>query len=166
MTEEGGWSFVQVPEAESVSNISSIVYENLTQPSWVASTNSLRSASGTVAANTPLEIPVNCSCGKPSFPEYGGLFVTYPVVAGTAGNLTGIAGTFNTTADVVKKLNPNVVWENDQPTQYAFIPIRGTTHPVLSRFMCNFPRSGSSPVRTLQLIKKIRGFMTMGLVRI
>jgi len=112
----------QVVTGNSLTNITGSVYENLTQPSWVASLNSL---SNYAPAGMYLRVPVQCSCGNPDVSSEYGLFVTYPVVAGTGGNISGIATDFNTTTDVLKKFNKNVVWENSQPTQYAFIPVTG-----------------------------------------
>ncbi|XP_024375989.1 chitin elicitor receptor kinase 1-like [Physcomitrium patens] len=112
----------QVTDDGSVVNITSNAFQNLTQPDWVASWNTLADKN-TVKAGTYLDIPVNCSCGNPSVSSDYGLFLTYPVVTGTGSNLSGIASDFNTSVDLVKRFNPGIVWDNAQPTQYAFIPI-------------------------------------------
>ncbi|KAG0504121.1 hypothetical protein KC19_N018700 [Ceratodon purpureus] len=44
------------------------------------------------------------------------------VITGTS-NLNGIASNFNTSADLLRKFNPSVLWTDFQPTQYAFIPV-------------------------------------------
>ncbi|XP_073387977.1 chitin elicitor receptor kinase 1-like isoform X2 [Physcomitrium patens] len=111
----------QVQATDTIENITAIVYENLTQLNWVTGLNSI-SDPNYVETDRFLVIPVNCSCGNPTVSSDYGLFLTYPVVAGTGGNLSGIASEFNASEDLVRKLNPNVVWENSQPTQYAFIP--------------------------------------------
>lgn len=110
----------QVHEDNSYTNISSSIYQNLTQANWIASGPDF------VKAGTYLNVPVNCSCGDPNVNSSYGLFLTYPVVAGWGGNLSGIASNFNSTTDLIKKFNPNIVWDNSQPTQYAFIPVAGT----------------------------------------
>lgn len=108
-----------VSKADSLSNITSNIYENLSQPNWVASLPS----NSIVPAGTYLYIPVNCSCGNPTAsPDYG-LFLTYPVVAGTGSNISGIAKDFNTSTELLKKFNKDIIWDDSQPTQYAFIPV-------------------------------------------
>ena len=47
------------------------------------------------------------------------------VAAGKAGNVSGIASDYNTTQELLKQYNPNVVWDNSQPNQIAFIPVTG-----------------------------------------
>jgi chitin elicitor receptor kinase 1 len=42
--------------------------------------------------------------------------------------LTGIASQFNASVDLVKAFSPGVVWDNSQPTQYAFIPLPDTNY--------------------------------------
>lgn len=110
----------QVLKDNSYTNISTDIYQNLTQPSWIAT------GSDFVKAGAYLNIPVNCSCGDPGVNSSYGLFLTYPVVAGTGGNLNGIASGFNTSTELLRRFNPNIVWDNSQPTQYAFIPVPGT----------------------------------------
>lgn len=122
-------SWIQVTDDGSVVNITSNAFQNLTQPDWVASWNTLADKN-TVKAGTYLDIPVNCSCGNPSVSSDYGLFLTYPVVTGTGSNLSGIASDFNTSVDLVKRFNPGIVWDNAQPTQYAFIPIPGISFSV------------------------------------
>ncbi len=75
-----------------------------------------------------MAIPVNCSCGNPTVSLEFGLFVTYVVGSGTADNLTSVAAKFNLTADLVRKYNPGVSWDNPQQNaqQIAFIPVTGT----------------------------------------
>jgi chitin elicitor receptor kinase 1 len=91
-----------------------------------------------VSAGASLYIPVNCSCGNPGVDSRYGLFLTYPVVTGMGGNLSGIASDFNASTDVVKKFNPSVVWDNSQPTQYAFIPVTGANFlPYSHKCMCH-----------------------------
>lgn len=72
-----------------------------------------------------LTIPVNCSCGNPAVSSGHYIFLTFVVEGGTGGNLSGIASQFNSSVDLMRSFNPGVVWDNSQPTQYAFIPLPG-----------------------------------------
>lgn len=115
----------QVAGADTLGNITATTYQNLTQESWVAAANNLVDPNS-IAAGQYLEIPVNCSCDNPAVSPDHYLFLTYVVAGGSGGNLSGIASDFNTSTDLIKKFNPGVVWDNSQPTQYAFIPLPGS----------------------------------------
>lgn len=108
--------FLQVSGADTVNNISSVIYQNLTTPSAILEASS---------SGSYLQIPINCSCGDPTVSSDYGLFLTYVVAAGKAGNVSGIASDYNTTQELLKQYNPNVVWDNSQPNQIAFIPVTG-----------------------------------------
>ena len=118
----GMWS--QVQSSDSPYSIATFTYDNLTTESWVGTANSLPDVHF-VITGTSLDVPVNCSCGNPTVTSDYGLFLTYPVLEGTGSNLNGIASNFNTSADLLRKFNPSVLWTDFQPTQYAFIPVTG-----------------------------------------
>ncbi|KAH9549582.1 hypothetical protein CY35_10G027700 [Sphagnum magellanicum] len=109
---------------DTLNSISSQTYEGLTQPAWIASQSGLANPNF-INEGALLAIPVNCSCGNPTVSLEFGLFVTYVVGSGTADNLTSVAAKFNLTADLVRKYNPGVSWDNPQQNaqQIAFIPV-------------------------------------------
>jgi len=119
----------QVTGGDNLDSITATTYQNLTQDSWVVATNNLVDPN-LVTAGQFLEIPVNCSCDNSASSDHY-LFLTYVVLGGTGGNLSGIASDFNSSTELIKKFNPAVVWDNSQPTQYAFIPLPGTNSVAL-----------------------------------
>lgn len=116
--------FLQVSGGDTVNNITSVVYQNLTTTSAILEASSLSNANS-ITTGSYLQIPINCSCGDPTVSSDYGLFLTYVVAAGKAGNVSGIASDYNTTQELLKQYNPNVVWDNSQPNQIAFIPVTG-----------------------------------------
>lgn len=123
----------QVTGTDSLDSITSITYENLTQNSWVEASNPLADPNFLTSGQF-LDIPVNCSCDNPGSSPDHYIFLTYVVLGGTGGNLSGIASDFNTSTALITQFNPGVVWDNAQSNQYAFIPLPGTTN-VKSQFL-------------------------------
>jgi chitin elicitor receptor kinase 1 len=126
--------FLQVSGGDTVDNITSVVYQNLTTTSAIVEASSLSNANS-ITSGSYLQIPINCSCGDPTVSSDYGLFLTYVVAAGKAGNVSGIASDYNTTQELLKQYNPNVVWDNSQPNQIAFIPVTGI-YPDVHQAYC------------------------------
>jgi chitin elicitor receptor kinase 1 len=116
----------QVQRTNTIGFISKTIYKDLTKETWIGYWNGIPDLNF-IETGTSMKIPVQCFCGDPRVSLVYGLFLTYVVAAGTAGNVSGLASNFNTSEALLRVYNPLVVWNNSQPEQYAFIPVADET---------------------------------------
>lgn len=110
---------------DTISSIASSAYHNLTRSQWIAAANGLTNENDIVYENQKLAIPVNCSCGSPSFPKYG-LFATYVVAPGDTASSLAIS--YNISEVDLKYFNPGIDWDSLKLyTDILFIPSTGET---------------------------------------
>lgn len=114
----------QVQRADTVELIAGTVFEDLTQASWIGTWNGLPDINFILTGDT-FKVPVKCFCGDPSVSLGYGLFLTYPVAAGS--NLSSLASDFNTSEALLVGYNPSVNWNGSKVDQYAFIPVKDTS---------------------------------------
>jgi len=124
--------FKQVLSGDSVDLIVSVKYQNLTTTAAVINSSHLDSSGGIDPGDT-LSIPVSCFCGDPSVSRTYGLFTTYVVRANDS--LTGVATAFSVPADFISRFNSDV--QVLTPNSIIFIPSRGMSQHIVSRWLCD-----------------------------
>ncbi|KAL5987785.1 hypothetical protein ACLOJK_035539 [Asimina triloba] len=121
----------QIVQGDTYIKISSTIYRNLTTVDALRLFNNY--PENNVPVNSPVNVTVNCSCGKSSVSRDYGFFLTYPIRP--EDSLASIVSSLGSApAELVQRYNPNVNFSSG--TGIAFIPVKdltGSYRPLKSR---------------------------------
>lgn len=107
-----------VAQGDTPQIIASTRYGNLTTVEWIDALNA--------NIQTPLTVPVNCSCGNPQVSKDYGFFATY--VAQANDTLASISKNFSVSEDLLVKYNPNINFDSLQPyVSIIFFPMKNSS---------------------------------------